>query len=472
MKNTCTQILSSIALSLVLLSVSSCSKTTPVASVVAPSVNTTNAIIDVTTTSAQSGGVVTNNGGGNITANGVVYSSTDQIPGLDDSKTSDAVTNNYIAYPTYTSQLTGLTPNTVYYVRAYATNSAGTGFGAVIKFTTSNNLLAVNSTVTTLAGNGTPGYADGSGPGAQFNNPQGVAVDKSGNVFVGDTYNNYIREITPGGTVSTYAGNGNIGFLNGTTASAEFYAPWGLSFDASSNLYIADYGNNVIRKIATGGGVVSTFVGTGQAGYNGGTDPLFFYYNNPTAVAFDASGNLYIADYGNNVIRKVTPGGIDSVFAGTRTAGFIDGTGIGTSTALAGSFNKPVAIAIDAKGNIYVADQGNFAIRKITPAKVVTTLAGAPTQPGVVGIPTGIAVDAAGNVYISDENGRILEYTTNNVLYVLAGSSTASGFANGTGTNATFNLPQAIAIDANNNIYVADKNNHSIRKVTVAVQTQ
>jgi sugar lactone lactonase YvrE len=471
MKNTCIQILSSIALFLVFLSVSSCSKTTPPASVVAPSVNTTNAIIDVTTTSAQSGGVVTNNGGAAITANGVVYSSTDQTPALDDSKTSDPVTNNYIAYPTFISNLTKLTPNTLYYVRAYATNSAGTGFGAVMKFTTSDSLLSVNSTVKTLAGNVAPGYLDGSGSGAQFNNPQGIAVDKNGNVFVGDTYNNYIREITPGGSVTTYAGNGSIGFLNGTLTNAEFYAPWGLAFNSTSDLYVADYGNNVIRKIAAGGGTVSTFVGNGLAGYYDGTDPLYYYYNNPTGVAFDATGNLYIADYGNNVIREVTPAGLSSTLAGTRTAGFVDGTGIGSNTVLAASFNRPVAVAVDANGNVYVADQGNFAIRKITPAGVVTTLAGGPTQPQVVGIPTGIALDATGNIYISDESGRILEYTTNNVLYVLAGSSTVSGFTDGPGNTATFNLPQGIALDANNVIYVADKNNHSIRRVTV-VQTK
>lgn len=465
MKNTYIKILSFSVLIYSTLIISSCTKVAPAPTSIAPSVNTTNAIINVTSTTAQSGGTVTNDGGTIITANGVCYSSTNQKPTISDTKTSEAVANSGIAYPTYVSNLTGLSPNTTYYLRAYATNSAGTGYGAVLTFKTASNLVSLSVTVTTFAGNGTAGYVDGSGTGAQFNNPQSLTIDKLGNVFVSDTYNNYIREINSSGLTSTIAGDGNIGFLNGSAANAEFYAPQGLAFDATSNLYIADFGNNVVRKLTTAG-VVSTFIGTGQAGYNDGTNPLFYYYNNPTGVAFDSKGNLFIADRGNNVIRKVTPAGVSSTFAGTRTAGYVDSTGV------LASFNKPNALAIDASDNIYVADLGNHAIRKITPAGKVTTLAGGPShsQLSLLNLPAGIAVDKNGNLFITDEAGRILEYTNANVLYILAGNSDSQpGFTNGTGADALFNLPQGIVVDASGtNIYVADKNNNCIRKITIS----
>jgi len=463
MKNTYIKLLSISVLFLGVFTISSCSKTAPGPGVAVPTVNTTNAIINVTSTSAQSGGTVINDGGGTITANGVCYSSSNVKPTITDSKTSEPVSTFGIAYPAYTSFLKGLASNTTYYLRAYATNSAGTGYGAIIKFTTASNLVSLNVTVSTLVGNGASGYLDGSGTGALFNNPEALTVDAFGNLFVSDSFNNYIREVTPGGVTSTIAGDGNIGFLNGAALSAEFYAPQGLAFDASSNLYVADFGNNVIRKI-TQGGVVSTYIGTGQAGYNDGTDPLYYYYNNPAGVAVDSKGNIFIADKGNNVIRKVTTAGVSSTFAGTRTAGYVDSTGTYAS------FNRPNAIAIDASDNLYIADLGNHAIRKITPAGKVTTLAGGPTiaQSSLLNLPAGIAVDKGGNIFIADETGRILELTSGNIIYVLAGTANVSGFNNGSGSTATFNLPQGIAVDGSGNIYVADKNNNCIRKLVIS----
>jgi sugar lactone lactonase YvrE len=465
MKDTYIKIIA-FSISLIMLS-SGCSKTTTSSSNSAPSVVTNNVILNVTSTTAQSGGTVTSDGGQIISANGVCYSATNQTPTLTDSKTTDAILNYGITTSSYVSNLSSLVPNTTYYVRAYATNSSGTGYGAVIKFTTSSNLLAINTTVSTLAGSGAPGYAEGSGTSAIFNNPQGILVDAGGNVYVSDTYNNNIRKITPQGTTSLIAGNGVIGLINGSAASAQFYAPQGLAFDANNNLYVADAGNNVIRKI-TQNGNVSTFAGNGLAGFHDGSGPLYSYFKNPSAIAFDAKGSMYIADRSNNVIRKVTAAGLDSTIAGSGNGspGYADSTG--TSAA----FRQPNALVIDANGNLYVADQGNSAIRKVTPAGVVTTVAGGPTQSSILINPTGLAIDKTGNLFIADESGRVLEYTTNNVLYVLAGSSTNAGNVNGAGTIATFNQPINIAVDANGNIYIADKGNNCIRKLVISNQVQ
>jgi sugar lactone lactonase YvrE len=458
--------------SLALLSVG-CKKSssTTAAGVTIPVVATAGTIIDVTSTSAESGGVLTSYGNGILSANGVCYSSTSQTPTLADNKTSDPVSTEGIFQPAFLSNITNLTPNTLYYVRAYATNSAGTGYGNVIKFTTPSNLAAVNTTVTTFAGNGNSGYVDGSGLGALFNNPQGVSVDNNGNVYVSDSFNNYVREITPAGLTSTIAGNGLLGYVNGSASIAEFYSPTAVVVDGQGNRYVSDFGNNMIRKI-TPAGLVTNYAGTGVAGYlngaaNSGTlaskSDSLAEFNNPQGLAIDAQGNIYVADRGNNVVREITAAGRVVTMAGMRAPGYLD------ATAAAAVFNGPTGVAVDANGNLYVCDQGNAAIRKITPGKVVTTIAGGPKQSTMLNYPSGIAIDAQGNLYITDEGGRIMEYTTNSILYILAGAANVAGFVNGAGTTAQFNIPQGIAIDANGNIYVADKNNNCIRKLAVAL---
>jgi sugar lactone lactonase YvrE len=447
------------------------SSTSTTSSDTAPSVSTTDVILNVTSTSAQSGGVITSLGNEALTANGVCYSSTATTPTTNDEKTSDAIATNQYSYPPFTSQLTNLTPNTTYYVRAYATNSKGTGYGKVIKFTTSASLTAITTTVTTLAGSATSGYLDGSGTGAQFNNPQGVTVDSQGNLVVSDSYNSVIRGVTSSGVVNTLAGLPGIGYVDGPAATAQFYAPRGSAFDANGNLYVADFGNNVIRKI-TPAGVVSTYAGSGTPGYRNGaatsanltssSDSLAMF-NNPQAVAVDAAGNVYVADRGNNVIRKILPTGRTVTLAGNKKSGYLD------ATAAAAYFNAPSGVAVDANGNVYVADQGNSAIRKVTSAQVVTTIAGGPTQSALFNLPAGLAMDKKGNLFIADEGGRIFEYTSANVLYQLAGSLNVSGFVDGPGTSALFNNPQGIAIDANGAIYVADQYNNCIRKIVVTI---
>jgi len=438
-----------------------------------PTVNTISVIINVTSTSAQSGGIIISNGNGTITSSGICYSSTDKTPVITDSKTTDTLNKSLTGYSSFNSNLNNLTPNTTYYLRAYAINSAGTGYGGTLTFTTTATSGPTITTVSTFAGSGTAGYLDGNGTNAQFNNPQGITINGQGNLFVSDSFNDLIREITPAGNVSTEAGNQTLGFLNGPALSAQFYSPNGEAFDSQGNLYVADFGNNVIRKI-TPAGVVSTYAGTGVAGYrNGATDSTnlksttdsLAMFNNPQGVAVDASGNVYVADRGNNVIREILTTGRTKTIAGNKIKGFID------ATDEAAFFNEPSGVAVGSDGTVYVTDQGNSALRKISTAGVVSTLAGNSTLTTLFNFPSAIAIDSKGNLFIADESGRIFEYTTNSVLYMLAGTTNANGFNNGIGSAATFNYPQGIAVDAGGNIFVADQYNNCIRKITISIGT-
>jgi len=441
---------------LVFITVTSCNKNpsnTTIATII-----TLPVVSAVTTTSAQVQTIVTNYGNGVLTADGVCYSTTNQSPSISDPHTSNGVDSLNFA-----STITGLSPNTTYYARSYATNSAGTAYGSVISFKTTTATFGITATVNTFAGSGTAGYVDGAATTAQFYNLQGICTDASGNVYVADSYNNVIRKITPLGVTSTFAGNGILGYVDGPGATAEFYNPQGLTIDASGNLYVSDIGDNIIRKV-TSAGVVSTLAGRGTSGYADGTGTSAVF-NKPIGLAVDASGNVYVADKGNNVIRMITPAGVVSTLAGLNTTvSQIDGTGT------AATFNTPTGIAVDATGNVYVADQGNNAVRKITSGGVVTTLLGTNLLKTTLGAPTGICVDKNANIYITDTNGRILELSNNNVLYSLAGVSGSTGFTNGTNTNVKFNNPLAVAADKNGNIFITDYYNNVIRKLTIAVQ--
>ena len=220
-----------------------------------------------------------------------------------------------------------------------------------------NNLIRKidpSGTVTTLAGSGQAGSANGTGTNASFNQPWGVAVDAAGNVYVADKYNNMIRKISPAGVVTTLAGSGTAGSANGTGAAATFYSPSGVAVDAAGNVYVADDGNNMIRKINSSG-LVSTLASS---------------FSFPSGVAIDAVGNVYVSDQGTQSIRKISPSGVVSALAGSGAPGSANGTGA------AASFNQPIGVAVDAAGNVYVGDEGNNLIREISPSAVVSTLAG------------------------------------------------------------------------------------------------
>jgi len=322
--------------------------------------------------------------------------------------------------------------------------------------------------VSTFAGSGSYGSANGTGTAAQFDNPTGVVMDASGNVFVADGANNKIRKITPAGVVTTFAGSGATGSANGTGTAASFNWPFAIAINATGTLYVADYNGQKIRKI-TSAGVVTTLAGSGTSGSADGTGSgASFSYT--TGLAVDASGNVYVVDYGNRKIRKITPAGVVTTLAGSGASGGADGTGT------AATFNSPIGIAVDASGNAYVTDNDNRKIRKITPAGVVTTFAGSGANGSADGtgtaatfaMPYGITIDGSGNLFITDLfNYKIRKITPAGVVTTIAGSG-ASGSADGIGSAASFSSPYSVTTNSSGTLlYVADKITYKIRKVTI-----
>jgi sugar lactone lactonase YvrE len=326
-------------------------------------------------------------------------------------------------------------------------------------------------TVTTFAG-GSRGSTDGTGTDARFNYPEEVAVDGDGNVYVAGGGDHTIRKITPTGVVTTLAGVAeSSGSADGTGADARFKQPYGVAVDGDGNLYVADMGNHTVRKV-TPAGVVTTLAGT--AGSSGSTDGTGAdaRFREPYGVAVDGDGNLYVADTYNQTVRKVTPAGVVTTLAGTAgSSGSADGTGADAR------FSYPSGVAVDGDGNVYVADR-NYTVRKITPSGVVTTLAGAAGSYGSTdgtgadarfSDPDGVAVDGDGNVYVADKsNHTVRKITPAGVVTTLAGAAGSYGLADGTGPLARFTSPDAVAVDGDGNLYVTDRNNHAIRKITPA----
>ena len=357
------------------------------------------------------------------------------------------------------------------YVGGVATDSAGNLYFC------SGSLNAVftmdtNGVVTRVAGNGARGYSGDGGPAinAQLNTPNGVAVDAQGNVFVADYGNRRIRKMAPDGAISTVAGNGSAGSLgDGSLAtSAQLNGPNGVTVDASGNLYIADTGSNRIRRVSKG--VITTVAGNGTAGYAGdGGAATAAQMNTPYRVAVDRAGNLYIADYGNNLVRKVTPDGFITTVAGNGSVGHGGDGGLATSAQL----DAPYGIAVDGAGNLYIVNHFGHRIRLVTANGRITTLAGngtggysgdgGPASLAEMYEPEDVAVDVAGNLYVTDShNGLIRKVSPTGMIGTVVGGST------GDGSPAVFaQLYSAfgLAKDASGNLYAADYADHRIRKI-------
>ncbi|WP_166967385.1 IPT/TIG domain-containing protein [Yeosuana marina] len=311
--------------------------------------------------------------------------------------------------------------------------------------------------VSTIAGSSI-GYKDGIGSAAQFRSPQGIEVDEVGNLYVADTENHILRKITPNGDVTTLAGfGGESGEKDGTGAEARFMGVNDIAFTAAGDMLVTDSNTHKIKRVTTAG-VVTTFAGSGLNGSDNGP-ALSATFQQTSGVAIDSQGNVYVVEIDKHNIRKISASGEVSLFAGGTQAGTTDGNGTNAR------FNRPFGIAVDTKDNLYVTtDSGTHLIRKITPNGDVTTIAGstkgfADGQESVAQFfyPTGIAVDKQGDIYVTDENNnRIRKISSEGNVTTLAGD----------GTTAIFSSPEGIAVDANGDLFIADRSNYRIVKIT------
>jgi hypothetical protein len=383
---------------------------------------------------------------------------------------------------------------------------ADAGNQTIRKITPSNSVGPTEWVVTTIAGSvGISGSSDGIGDAALFSYPNGIAVNQAGALCVADTFNNTIREVTPSApgtlavwTVTTMAGlAGGSGSADGTGTAARFDNPFGVALGAKGNLFVADSGNNTIREVVPSfsagqtNWVVSTAAGSAEvvgSADGTGTEALF---SGPMGVGADSTGNLYVADTGNNTIREIVPNllagqtnwAVSTIAGSPGIAGAADGPG-GAAT-----FNGPTAITVGGTAILYVADAGNSIIRTLTPALssgpvqwTVATIAGAAGVPGSsdgtggtarFNNPGGIAMDNAGNLYVADSsNNTIRKITpsasagqTNWVVTTIAGSPGIAGGVDGIGSAALFSGPSGIAVDPAGNVYVADFSNGTVRKM-------
>jgi sugar lactone lactonase YvrE len=298
-----------------------------------------------------------------------------------------------------------------------------------------------------------------------YASPLGLAVDSHATIYIADSRNAVIREVSASGAFSTLAGvPPSVGSTDGPASQAEFYFPAGIVRDSQGNLFITDANNNTIREI-TAGGVVSTFADEANATpfYRDATGTAARFFG-PEGITIDAADNLYITDSGNGVIRKVTPGAVVTTIAGNNPNIAVGNCSSADGTGKAAGFCLPDGIVLDGAGNLYVADTNNNTIRKITPGGVVTTFAGSTGMAGSAdGIgaaarfnsPGGLAIDGAGNLYLADSaNHTIRKITPGAAVTTLAGTPGVAGSHDGTGSAATFSHPIGVALDAAGNLYV------------------
>jgi sugar lactone lactonase YvrE len=333
-------------------------------------------------------------------------------------------------------------------------------------------------TISTVAGNGITGFSGDGGPAtsAALSTPFGLAVDAAGNLYIADFVNQRIRKVSTNGTIATIVGTGVAGFSGdgGPATAAQINRPSNVSLDAAGNLYIADSGNNRIRKV-TPGGTISTVAGNGNAAETGDGGPATSAsLKYPEHAFVDSAGNLLIADGDGCTIRKVAPNGIIATIAGNRNAGYSGDGGTATSASL----NNPTSVVEDPLGNIYIGDSNNNRIRKVTPGGTISTVAGtgvrgyagdggAATAAQLAG-PSAKLIDAAGNLYIGDTlNNRVRILFADGTIGTVAGNGTAGSSGDGgPATGAKLNFPNTIAAGHSGALYVADAFNQRIRLLT------
>ncbi len=491
------------------------SLSTSISTATSASMGFNGSIASANSSSSSSGtSSTTSSAGGTIGTVGTVGSTSSTSTGSTTNSTGGAVTVSHLAGDGYPGFVDG--PAGQYIANQFnqpwgvATDALGNLFVADM----SNNRIAKidpNGNVTNVAGDGTAGFLDGDAATARFWGPQSVAVDGQGNIVVADTTNLRIRRIDTQGHVTTLAGNGTLGFVDGSGATAQFRQPIGVAFDLAGNVLVADETNNRIRKIDANGNV-STFAGNGTGSFaDGPAENAEFYL--PSGVVVDGQGNVFVADQGNSRVRKIDAQGNVTTVAGNGHVGHMDGTGGPNGTA---EFDTPLGVTLDNQGNIFVADKLDESVRKIDPNGNVTSWAGwgSPSATGAAiflyptsvvfsaltnevfvadsghncirrveanlnvsivsggaaefELPWGVAIDSQGSLFVADtNNNRIRKIDTNGNVSTFAGNGNA-GFMDGTGGPngaAEFNHPAGIVLDSQGNFIVADQLNHRIRKV-------
>jgi len=346
--------------------------------------------------------------------------------------------------------------------------------------------------ITTVAGNGTSGYAGDGGPAtaAEFSVTGGLATDASGNLYIADDANSRIRMVSPAGIITTVAGNGTAGYSgDGGLATAAELRPSGVAIDSSGNLYISDGGNLRIRKVTAG--VIGTIAGNGSSYSGDGGPAATAHFFGPAGVAVDAAGNVYITDPGANRIYKVSTDGSIVTFAGTGVANYTGDGGLATNATMFG----PYGIAVDASGNVYFSDEANNRIRKISTDGIISLVAGngqlaysgdgGPAVDAALNAPMGLAVDTPGNVYFVDSyesvptcfcwpvgilyetgDSTIRKVSTDGTITTIAGMGMLGYSGDGNPATKAEIWPAGVTVDATGNVYIADQGNNIVRKVS------
>jgi sugar lactone lactonase YvrE len=333
--------------------------------------------------------------------------------------------------------------------------------------------LASGGTLSIIAGTGSPGAPiPGPATSSPLNAPYGVAVDTAGNIYVADANNDVIEKVSPSGTLSIFAGTGSPGVpIPGPATSSPLNVPRGIAVDSAGNLIIADSDNGAVEQV-TPSGTLSIIAGTpGSYGRPIPGPATSSPMDGPTGVALDSVGNLYVADEGNNQIYKVTPSGTLSIIAGTGSSG-PPTPGRATNS----EFYSPSSVAVDSTGNVYISDQGNNLIEKVTPSGALSIIVGTPGSSGPptpgpavsssLNNPLGVAVDSAGNLYIADQGNNVIEQVTpSGALSIIAGSGSLGRATPGPATSSPLAYPDAVAVDSLGSFYIADQSNSEVERV-------